>query len=158
MKLFVINGPNLNMLGKREPRVYGTKTLPEIEKDLTEMARSLDIEIECFQSNIEGEIVSLIQAAGTKAQGVVLNAGAYTHTSIAIRDAVAACGVPVLEVHITNPHAREEFRRRSLLADVCRGVIAGFGWRSYCLALLWFAHYCRDVGPVESFMASEKKG
>ncbi len=142
MKLFVVNGPNLNMLGTREPALYGTKTLPEIEADLAEMAKGLELDIDFFQSNIEGELVSIIQTAGTKARGVILNAGAYTHTSIAIRDAIAACGVPVLEVHLTNPHGREEFRRHSLLSDVCRGVIAGFGWRSYCLALLWFAHYC----------------
>ncbi len=150
MKIFVVNGPNLNMLGKREPALYGTKTLAEIETELAEMAGSLGIEIECFQSNIEGELVSIIQTAAAEAQGVILNAGAYTHTSIAIRDAVSACGVPVLEVHLTNPHGREAFRRHSLLSEVCRGLIAGFGWRSYCLALLWFVRYCREGGRTES--------
>lgn len=144
MKICVINGPNLNMLGKREPALYGTKTLAELEETLVEMAKEMDIEIECYQSNIEGEIVSMIQAAQDKAQGIILNAGAYTHTSIAIRDAISACDAPVIEVHITNPHGREAFRRHSLLSDVCRGLIAGFGWRSYCLALLWFARYSSD--------------
>ncbi|MCL5123188.1 MAG: type II 3-dehydroquinate dehydratase [Deltaproteobacteria bacterium] len=144
MKLYVINGPNLNMLGKREPELYGVKTLLEIENDLVELGADLGHEIKCFQSNIEGEIVSFIQNAGVEGNGIILNAGAYTHTSIAIRDAVLCCSLPVVEVHLSNPHAREVFRRRSLLSDVCRGVIAGFGWRSYCLALTWFADYYDD--------------
>jgi 3-dehydroquinate dehydratase II len=144
VKLYVINGPNLNMLGKREPELYGSKTLSEIEIELGLLGEKLGLELKCFQSNFEGEMVSLIQSAGTDASGVILNAAAYTHTSIAIRDAVLCCNVPVVEVHLTNPHGRELFRRRSLLSDVCAGVIAGFGWRSYCLALEWFANYSND--------------
>ncbi|MGC8660164.1 MAG: type II 3-dehydroquinate dehydratase [Desulfomonilaceae bacterium] len=144
MILYVINGPNLNMLGKREPELYGSKTLEEIENDLTRLGADLGHEIKCFQSNIEGELVSLIQNACTEASGIMLNAGAYTHTSIAIRDAVLCCSLPVVEVHLTNPQGREIFRQRSLLADVCRGVVAGFGWRSYCLALTWFVNYYNE--------------
>ncbi|MCX5873997.1 MAG: type II 3-dehydroquinate dehydratase [Deltaproteobacteria bacterium] len=144
MKLFVINGPNLNMLGKREPELYGSRTLTEIEDEITKLGDDLGLEVKCFQSNFEGEIVTLIQSAGNDVDGVILNAAAYTHTSVAIRDAVLCCAVPVVEVHLTNPHGRELFRRRSLLSDVCRGVIAGFGRHSYCLALLWFANYSRN--------------
>ncbi len=140
------------MLGKREPALYGTKTLPELEEQLADIGKLMDIDIECFQSNIEGEIVSMIQEAGSKAEGVILNAGAYTHTSIAIRDAVLACGLPVIEVHLSNPYGRESFRRHSVLSDVCKGVIAGFGWHSYCLALLWFARYGSDT---EEYMSKK---
>jgi 3-dehydroquinate dehydratase-2 len=143
MKIHVINGPNLNRLGKREPELYGKKTLEEIEGELIRMGLELGIQINCFQSNLEGEIVSLVQAAGDKSDGIVLNAAAYTHTSVAIRDAVSCCGVPVVEVHITNPNGRESFRKDSLLSGVCDGLIAGFGWRSYCLAVLWFGKYHR---------------
>jgi 3-dehydroquinate dehydratase II len=139
MKIMVINGPNLNMLGQREPGLYGNKTLSQIEEFLKELGRELDIEVGCFQSNMEGELVDVLQAAGRDAAGVILNAGAYTHTSVAVRDAVSAIRIPVVEVHLTNPHAREEFRRTSLLADVCAGSIAGFGAESYTLALLWFS-------------------
>ena len=139
MKIFVINGPNLNLLGTREPELYGRLTLEEIDRKLTALGRELGLEVECFQSNHEGELVDLLQRTGRQAAGAVLNAGAYTHTSVALRDAVLGCGAPVVEVHLTNPQAREEFRRTSLLADVCAGTAAGFGWRSYELALLWFA-------------------
>jgi 3-dehydroquinate dehydratase-2 len=144
MKLIVINGPNLNMLGKREPELYGSMTLSEIEDKIKKLGDDLNLKAKCFQSNFEGEIESLIQSAGSEADGIILNAAAYTHTSVAIRDAVLCCGVPVVEVHLTNPHGREPFRRRSLLSDVCKGVIAGFGTQSYCLALLWFANYMND--------------
>ena len=146
MKLYVINGPNLNRLGTREPELYGKKTLKEIEVELMQLGAELGIEIRCFHSNIEGEIVSLIQAASDESDGIVLNAAAYTHTSVAIRDAVLCCAVPVLEVHLTNPNGRESFRKDSLLSDVCNGIIAGFGWRSYCLAVLWFGKYYRNSG------------
>jgi len=139
MKIFVINGPNLNLLGQREPELYGSKTLPEIEDDLVKLGSELGIEVTCFQSNHEGELVDILQDAGQSADGAILNAGAYTHTSVAVRDAVAAIGVPVLEVHLTNPYAREGFRRVSLLAGVCKGSICGFGRESYTLALIWFA-------------------
>lgn len=138
MKIQVINGPNLNMLGKREPELYGELTLEQINGRLTELAGELGLEVGFFQSNREGELVDAIQAAGDQADGVVLNAGAYTHTSVALRDAVLCCGVPVVEVHLSNPQDREPFRQVSFLAGACVGSIAGFGWRSYELALRWF--------------------
>jgi 3-dehydroquinate dehydratase-2 len=139
MKIMVMNGPNLNLLGQREPGLYGNKTLPQIEESLRVLGRELNIEIVCFQSNIEGELVDALQQAGRECQGVILNAGAYTHTSVAVRDAVSAIRIPVVEVHLTNPAAREEFRRVSLLSDVAAGSIAGFGAESYTLGLLWFS-------------------
>ena len=139
MHIVVMNGPNLNMLGKREPELYGHRTMNDIEEYLRLLSKELGLEVTCFQSNMEGELVNALQQADEDAQGVVLNAGAYTHTSVAIRDAVASIVIPVVEVHLTNPIAREEFRRTSLLADVCIGSIAGFGEDSYVLALLWFA-------------------
>jgi len=141
MKILVVNGPNLNMLGKREPDKYGTKSLRDIEDDLRALAGELGTDIAFFQSNREGELVDALQKADDETDGVILNAGAYTHTSVAVRDAIAAISVPVVEVHVTNPHAREDFRRRSLIAEVCRGSIAGFGAASYNLALLWFTKY-----------------
>jgi len=143
MKIMVINGPNLNLLGRREPELYGSRTLSGIEESLKRLGEEMGIEVTCFQSNIEGELVDALQAAETGGNGVILNAGAYTHTSVAIRDAVSAGTVPVVEVHLTNPHAREEFRRTSLLADVCAGSISGFGEESYSLALLWFTRRSR---------------
>ena len=139
MKVMIVNGPNLNLLGQREPAVYGTKTLAEIEDSLTRLGGEIGVETEFFQSNIEGELVDALQQADRSAQGIVLNAGAYTHTSIALRDAVAAIETPVVEVHLTNPQGREEFRCRSLLAGVCVGSISGFGPESYQLALWWFS-------------------
>lgn len=139
MKIMVINGPNLNLLGQREPGVYGTRTLEQIEEDLGRLAQDTEIEVGFFQSNIEGELVDALQAAGLESDGVILNAGAYTHTSVAVRDAVAGIRVPVVEVHLSNPQAREEFRRVSLLSGVVAGSISGFGEQSYTLALLWFA-------------------
>jgi len=147
MKIYVINGPNLNLLGRREPELYGQKTLAEIEEALGNLGAELGISLEFFQSNHEGQLVDILQQAGQKAQGVLLNAAAYTHTSVALRDAVLCCGVPVVEVHLTNPQAREEFRRVSLLADVCSGSVAGFGWQSYALALIWFARQAEGNRP-----------
>ncbi len=138
MKVCVINGPNLNLLGEREPAVYGRKSLDEINQSLEQLGKLKGIEVDCFQSNIEGELVTALQRAGKDADGVILNAAAYTHTSVAIRDAVAAIKVPVVEVHLSNPQAREEFRHKSLLAGVCAGSISGFGEESYVLALLWY--------------------
>jgi len=138
MKITVINGPNLNLLGQREPEMYGGKTLAQIEESLKRQGKEIGIGVHCFQSNIEGELVDALQQAGNSADGVILNGGAYTHTSVALRDAVAGIGIPVVEVHLTNPQAREEFRWTSLLADVCAGSISGFGAESYALALLWF--------------------
>jgi 3-dehydroquinate dehydratase-2 len=136
MRVVFLNGPNLNLLGTREPGVYGRKTLGEIEAAVRERASALGAEIEFQQSNREGELVDWIHGlVGQQGTVLVINAAAYTHTSIAIRDAIAACGFPAIEIHLSNTHAREEFRHRSLIAGVCRGVIAGFGWRSYLLAL-----------------------
>lgn len=139
MKLLLLNGPNLNMLGQREPGLYGNKTLPQIEDEVVALASENDIQVECLQTNSEGGMVDAIQRAGADLDGVILNAAAYTHTSVAVRDAVLACGIPVLEVHLTNPHARESFRRVSMLSGAAKGVIAGFGTESYALAVLWFA-------------------
>jgi 3-dehydroquinate dehydratase-2 len=133
-KIVVINGPNLNLLGTREPEKYGSETLDAINERMTKEASRLGAECEFYQSNSEGELVDAIQrASGT--DGIILNAGAYTHYSIALRDAIAAIRAPVVEVHISNVHAREEFRRVSVPVPGCRGVIAGFGADSYILAL-----------------------
>jgi len=133
-KISVINGPNLNLLGTREPEKYGELTLGEINAMIRGEAAALDAECDFFQSNSEGELVTAIQNAANGG-GIILNAGAYTHYSIAIRDAIAAAGAPVVEVHLTNVHAREEFRHRSVISAVCKGVVAGFGPYGYILAL-----------------------
>ncbi len=138
MKIAVINGPNLNLLGRREPEIYGTETPARIEASLERLGRELGLELTFFQSNHEGELIDALHRADETADGVILNAGGYTHTSVALRDAAAAIGVPVVEVHLSNPQAREEFRRTSLLAGVSVGSIAGFGPESYALALIWF--------------------
>lgn len=135
MKVLYLNGPNLNLLGIREPGIYGMVTLKEIEEHVRDKARSIGAEIDFRQSNSEGELVSWIQGARTGCSVIVINAGAYTHTSLAIRDAVAACGLPVIEIHLSNIHAREEFRHFSYLSGVAKGIIAGFGKYSYLLAL-----------------------
>jgi 3-dehydroquinate dehydratase-2 len=134
--VFVLNGPNLNLLGSREPEIYGRETLDDIARMLTERAGPLDLELDIRQSNHEGHLIDwLHEAAATGAKAVILNAGGYTHTSVALRDAVAAIEVPVIEVHLSNPAAREPFRHASLIAPVAKGSIAGFGARSYMLAL-----------------------
>jgi 3-dehydroquinate dehydratase-2 len=135
MKTLFLNGPNLNLLGQREPEVYGRNTLADIETKVRERARKLAVEVEFRQSNLEGELVNWIQQAKKQFDVIVLNAAAYTHTSIALRDAIAASGVPTIEIHLSNIHAREEFRHKSLIAAVCRGQILGFGIDSYVLAL-----------------------
>lgn len=133
--VFVLHGPNLNLLGTREPQVYGAVTLEEIDRRLRETGEGLGMEVRTFQSNSEGGLIDALQEARNWAKGVVFNPGAYTHTSVALRDAVAAIGIPVVEVHLSNVQAREEFRRISMIAPVCKGSIAGFGWRSYQLGL-----------------------
>jgi 3-dehydroquinate dehydratase-2 len=135
MKVLFLNGPNLNLLGTREPGVYGTATLADIEARVRELAGTEGVEVGFRQSNHEGELVTWIQAARGEWDAIVLNAGAYTHTSVALRDAITAAGVPTVEIHLSNIHAREEFRHRSLIAPVCLGQICGFGPASYDLGL-----------------------
>lgn len=134
-KILVLHGPNLNLLGEREPDVYGRVTLADINTGITALAKELALEVVSQQSNHEGEIVEAIGKARKDCSGIIINPAAYTHTSIAIRDAVAACGLPVVEVHLSNVYGREEFRHKSLIAPVCKGQIAGFGSDSYLLAL-----------------------
>ena len=134
--VLILNGPNLNLLGSREPAVYGSDTLDEIGAALHAQGARLQIAVDLRQSNHEGHLIDwLHEAAETKATAVILNAGGFTHTSVALRDAIAAIDVPVIEVHLSNPQARESFRRRSLIAGVCKGSISGFGAQSYALAL-----------------------
>ncbi|MBA4148672.1 MAG: type II 3-dehydroquinate dehydratase [Verrucomicrobia bacterium] len=135
MNVHFLNGPNLNLLGQREPEIYGKATLADIEKLVREHATRCGASIEFKQSNSEGDLVSWIQQAKGVADVIVINAAAYTHTSVALRDAISATGVPAIEIHLSNIHAREEFRHHSFIAAVCRGQICGFGVNSYILAL-----------------------
>ncbi len=135
MEILVINGPNLNLLGKREPGVYGSDCWENIQKEIVEEAKALSADVDFFQSNHEGAIIDALQEAMDNYDAVVLNAGAYTHYSYAIRDAIAAIKIPVVEVHMSNVHAREEFRHNSVISAVCRGTILGFGKNSYILGL-----------------------
>lgn len=135
MKILLINGANLNMLGMREPDKYGKKSLKDIENLVIQRGQELGVEVDAYQSNIEGEIVEKIQQALGRYDGIIINAGGYTHTSVVIRDAIAAVNIPTIEVHMTNIHAREEFRHNSLLSGVCKAIVAGFGENSYILAL-----------------------
>jgi 3-dehydroquinate dehydratase II len=135
MKILFLNGPNLNLLGQREPAVYGRTTLAEVEARVRKRAGELGAEIDFRQTNVEGELINWIQGAKGAFNVIVLNAAAYTHTSVALRDAISAVGVPTIEIHLSNIHAREEFRHKSLIAPVCRGQIAGFGAMSYVLAV-----------------------
>lgn len=145
MEILVINGPNLNMLGKREPEIYGSLTLPEIESFLSSKVDSLggDVGLSFFQSNSEGEIVTAIQDAYGKFDGVIINPGAYTHTSVAIRDAILSTGMPVVEVHISNIYKREDFRQKSFVSGVSLGVVSGFREHSYYLGLLGLVEHLR---------------
>ena len=136
MHVLLLNGPNLNLLGRREPGLYGSQTLEAIEADLVRQAEGLGVSLECFQSNHEGALVDRIQAAQGRVNGILINAGAYTHTSIALRDALLGVAIPYVELHLSNVHAREPFRHHSYLADRALGVICGFGPGSYGLALL----------------------
>ena len=135
MKILVLHGPNLNLLGTREPEVYGSMTLDDINNKLIELGKELGTEIKCLQSNHEGALIDALHDARIWADGVVFNPGGYTHTSIALRDAISAIQIPVVEVHMSNVYAREEFRHVSMISAVCKGKVVGFGWRSYELGL-----------------------
>ena len=141
MKILLLNGPNLNMLGVREPEKYGSLTLESIENSIIELGNKNNVEIECFQSNHEGEIIDKIQQ--TTCDGLIINAGGFTHTSVAIRDAISSVGIPTVEVHMTNIHAREEFRHTSLISGVSIGQVVGFKEKSYEYALLGLIDYLK---------------
>lgn len=145
MKILFLNGPNLNLLGTREPDKYGNQTLQDIETFITEEAKKLNIDIDFYQSNIEGELVNKIQEAKNIFDGIVMNPAAYTHTSVAIRDAILAVSIPTVEIHISNIHTREEFRKTSLTAPACIGQITGFGVNSYKLGLIAIYDYLKSL-------------
>ncbi|MFM9111518.1 MAG: type II 3-dehydroquinate dehydratase [Prochlorococcaceae cyanobacterium] len=148
MHVLLLNGPNLNLLGLREPGLYGTATLAGIEADLADRARALGVELSCGQSNHEGELLERVHAARGQVDGILINAGAYTHTSIALRDALLAVAIPFVELHLSNVHAREPFRHHSFLADRAVGVVAGFGPASYALALEGLVGHLRAGGAA----------
>jgi 3-dehydroquinate dehydratase-2 len=135
MRFLLVNGPNLNTLGKRRPEIYGSLTLQEIEERVAQRGVELGIDVRAFQSNHEGAIIDFIQAEAEEAKAIIINPGALTHYGLSLRDALEACGLPFIEVHLSNIHAREPFRRRSVMADIAQGQIAGQGWRGYILAL-----------------------
>jgi len=143
MKILVLNGPNLNLLGKREPDVYGKESLEEIMARVAARGKELGVEVEVFQSNDEGTLITRVGESAGKYDGIIINPAGYTHTSVALRDAVQACKLPCVEVHLSNIHAREEFRRSSMIAAACVGQISGFGGASYVLALEGLAERLR---------------
>jgi 3-dehydroquinate dehydratase-2 len=143
-RILLLNGPNLNLLGTREPETYGRATLPEIEKRLAALAKNADVDFEAFQSNHEGELIDRVQQARDRHDAILINPGGLTHSSVALRDAIAAVGVPTVELHLTNIQARETFRRRSLTAPVCAGTISGFGAATYDLAFAAALHLLSD--------------
>ena len=147
MKILVLHGPNLNLLGTREPEIYGSMTLGDINTQLIELAKEFNAELKCYQSNHEGALIDALQDAQMWADGALFNPGGYTHTSIALRDAIAAMQIPVIEVHLSNVYAREEFRHHSMISAVCKGKIVGFGWRSYTLALRALSDILADANP-----------
>ena len=134
-RILVLNGPNINFLGRRNPGIYGSKTLDEVNQEISRKAQSLGVEVDFFQSNSEGDLVDHIQANWGQVDGIIINPGALTHYGYSLKDALIDATVPVIEVHLGNIHAREEWRRHSVIADIARGQIAGFGWRSYTAAL-----------------------
>ena len=144
MNILLLNGPNLNLLGTREPEIYGVKTLKQIETELCEVAKKRKVNLECFQSNHEGEIIEKIQQSIGHMQGIMINAGAFTHTSVAIRDALIGSKIPFVELHISNIFNREDFRKESFLSDKAIGLISGFGIRSYFLALDGLYFYLKN--------------
>ena len=135
MKILILHGPNINLLGTREPEVYGSMTLDDINNKMIGLGKELGAEIKCLQSNHEGALIDALQDARTWASGVVFNPGGYTHTSVALRDAISAIQIPVIEAHLSNVYVREEFRHVSMISAVCKGKVVGFGWRSYELGL-----------------------
>jgi len=146
MRFLLINGPNLNTLGKRQPHIYGTLTLKEIEARVAERAAERGVEVRSFQSNHEGALIDFIQAEAEEAQGIIINPGALTHYSLALRDALEDCGLPFIEVHLSDIHAREPFRRHSVMADIAAGQISGQGWEGYLRALDALAALVREEG------------
>ena len=144
MRLLLLNGPNLNLLGQREPGIYGRSSLASIEINLREQAESEGVVLDCFQSNFEGALVERIHKCMGQTEGILINAGAYTHTSIALRDALAGVAIPYVELHLSNTYAREPFRHQSLLADRAIGVVCGFGAMSYSLAFQGLLHHLRQ--------------
>ena len=145
MDLLLINGPNLNLVGKREPTIYGSLTLEQIQKQLINLAAELDVKIKFFQSNSEGEMIDCIQNNADSIDGILINAGAYTHTSIALRDALLGVKIPYVEVHLSNIYSREEFRHKSFLSDKALGLVCGFGANSYQLAMQGIVSYLKTV-------------
>ena len=145
MDLLLINGPNLNLVGKREPSIYGTQTLEDIQEELMTFSRGLNAKLKFFQSNSEGEMIDCIQKSVGSIDGILINAGAYTHTSIALRDALLGVAIPYVEVHLSNIYSREEFRHKSFLSDKALGMVCGFGSISYQLALQGIVSYLNDV-------------
>ena len=145
MNLLLINGPNLNLVGKREPSIYGSQTLEDIQEELLNLASELDAKLKFFQSNSEGEMIDCIQKSVGSIDGILINAGAYTHTSIALRDALLGVAIPYVEVHLSNIYSREEFRHKSFLSDKALGIVCGFGPISYQLALQGIVSYLKRV-------------
>lgn len=156
MKIVVIQGPNINLLGMREPHIYGPMRMEDIHENMRNFASQNNIEIEFFQSNLEGEIVDRIQECIGNTDAIIINPAAYTHTSIAIRDAILACGIPTIETHISNPARREEFRHTSMVAAACHGTIAGFGPFSYHLALIAAIQIANEVKAIEEAQKAQQ--
>ncbi|SFV59578.1 3-dehydroquinate dehydratase II [hydrothermal vent metagenome] len=157
MKIVVIQGPNLNMLGVREQNIYGPMKLEQIHAQMKEVASQNGVEIEFFQSNLEGEIVDKIQECYGEAQGIIINAAAYTHTSIAIRDAIAAVSIPTIEVHISNVYRREEFRQKNFIAPVCASSVIGFGPFGYHLAMMGMLQIMSEIQAAQEAQAQAQK-
>jgi len=157
-QILVLHGPNLNLLGSREPERYGTATLEEVNRKITALAESKDVEVDAFQSNSEGALVERIQTAHGRYDAIIINAAAYTHTSIAIRDALLAVNIPTVEVHLSNIYQRETFRHTSRIADVVIGQVSGFGAQSYLLGLLGAISYLETHEQIPEVMGSGTKG
>ena len=143
-RILVLNGPNLNMLGRRDQSIYGSKTLDEINEEVQKLANALNVEVEYYQSNLEGELVDRIQENWGKVQGIIVNPGALTHYGLSLKDALIDSRAPVVEVHLGNPYAREQWRRHSVITDIARGQIAGFGWRGYTSPLEMLAALIKE--------------